>query len=245
MAPLTSPGGPTNLNVVVWGLDANPLNPRIHMYDALGHPVAFQVLANDAGVMSVQIANVTPGQFYYIQVSARVPGDANSTGAFFLGADFNQSTPTTPDWVAGNTLAPSAVATSTLTVTKGGLYQFFLAANQTSGAGGVVMTVTDAAGNVVAVLDSSSGQPLVTAVRYLAVGNYTVQYRSRSTSPVQYNLLMLQLSEGVGPYATSTTSGGSSGTSGSGSSGSTSSSGYTYSGSSSQPPPSNSNYYYF
>ena len=183
-APLSSPGGPTNLNVIVWGLDANPLNPRIRLYDAMGNAVAFQVLANDAGVMSVQLQNVAAGQVYYIRVAARTPGGANGTGAYMLGADFNQTAALAPDWAGGDTLQPAATQTDTLTVNESGLFQFFLAAQPTTGTGGTVtMTVTDADGNVVLTMDATAGQPLTTRVAYLAAGTYSVKYTSRGTDP--------------------------------------------------------------
>jgi hypothetical protein len=202
-SPLTSPGGPTNLNVIVWGLDANALDPRIRLFDASGRPVAFQVLANDDGTMSVQLQNVAPGQVYYIQVSARVPG---GTGAYMLGADFNQTPALAPDWVGGDTLAPAATQSDELAVNESGLFQFFLAADQTTGTGGAVtMTITDADGNVVLTMEAAAGQPLTTRVVYLAAGKYTVKYTSRATDPVRRDLFVLRLSENVGPYATTTT----------------------------------------
>src|SRR5262249_29455132 len=45
---IQSPGfaaaGPVKMNVIVWELDVNGLNPRAHVFDAAGNPVAFQVL---------------------------------------------------------------------------------------------------------------------------------------------------------------------------------------------------------
>jgi hypothetical protein len=198
----------TNLNVIVSALDVDPLDPRIHLFDSAGNPVAFQVLSNQLGLISVQLQNVTQGQTYYIEVSARNPGGANDTGNFLLGADFNQDTALSPNWVAGDYLAPSSSDTGTLSVTEGGLYQFFLAASQTTGTGGsVTMTVLDENGNAVETLTATAGQPLVTGVQYLAVGTYTVLYTySSGTADLRYDMLMLQLSDGVGPYATTTTS---------------------------------------
>jgi hypothetical protein len=256
--PQMPTAGQTNLNVIVSALDVNPLDPRIHLFDPAGNPVAFQVLANQLGQMSVQLQNVTQGQTYYIEVSARNPGGANDTGNFLLGADFNQDTAVSPDWVAGDYLAPGASETGTLSVTEGGLYQFFLAASPTTATGGsVTMTVLDENGNAVETLTATTGQPLVTGVQYLAVGTYTVLYTySSGTAPLRYDMLMLQLSDGVGPYAPGTTSSGSAPPP-SGSSppppasppppGSapppSSSPGYTYSGVSSPPP--QPNYYAF
>ena len=102
-APAADGSAPLNLNVMVWGTDADPLDPRVRVTDAGGRPVAFQVLANEAGLMSVQVLGVTPGADYHVQVSAR-DGGANATGSYFFGADFNQYAPTEYDGVAGGTL---------------------------------------------------------------------------------------------------------------------------------------------
>ncbi len=225
---------PEDLNVLVWGLNASPLDPRVHVYDANGNPVAFQVLANDTGVMSVQVLGVTPDADYYVQVSARTPG---GTGGYFLGADFNQLAPTTYTGVASDTLNPNSQAdTGTLSLVSAGIFQFALSADLVgAGAGGVTLTVTDTAGNVVLTLTSAAGQPPVTAVRYLAAGTYTLRYSYASPSgatmaPIAYDLFLLKLSDGVGPYATNTST--SPDTTSSGSSGGTNS-GYTYAGTSS------------
>jgi hypothetical protein len=233
---------PMNLNVLVWGLDASPLDPRVHVYDAAGNPVAFQVLANEAGVMSVQVLGVTPGADYYVQVSARNPGGANGTGGYFLGADFNQLAPTTYDGVAADALNPGDKAdTGKLSIADAGVFQFALSADLLgAGAGGVTLTVTDGAGNVVLTLSAAAGQPAVTAVRYLAAGAYTLRYSYTSptgatAASIAYGLFLLKLSDGVGPYATtSSTSHGT--TSSGGSSGGGADTGYTYVGSSGSNP---------
>jgi hypothetical protein len=207
-APAASGSAPLNLNVMVWGLDAAPLSPRVRVFDAAGNPVAFQVLANEAGLFSVQVLGVRPGADYYVQVSSRTPG---GTGRYFLGADFNQLAPTTYDGLTSDTLNPGATTTGTFTVAEAGVFQFALAARTLApGGGGVTMTVLDAAGRVVFTLDATAGQPGATAVKYLAAGSYTVRYDYRGVSgapaaPLRFDLFLLQLSGGVGPYATATT----------------------------------------
>jgi len=249
-APSAPTSGAMTLDVMVWALQTNGLDPRIAVYNAAtGAPVAFQVLSNDTGVMAVQVPNASATTDYIISIKPRTPGGANGTGSYFLAADFNQYDLTTLDGVSLNTLAPAATDSAQLTINEAAVYEFALAANmlQTGSgqAGGVVMTVTDATGKTVLTLSLDAGQPAVTAARYLACGTYTVTYQYRSvsgkpTGAIQYSLFLLEVTDGVGPYSPGSTSGPSS----SGSGGSTTASGgYTYSGSSTTKP--SSNYYYF
>jgi len=203
-----------------------------------GNPVAFQVLANDSGLFSIQVLNAVAGQ-YYVQVAARNPGGSNDTGSYFLAADYNQSAPITYDAVGTGTVQNGVTDTGTLTLTEAGLFQFALAADSTVPGSTVTMTVYDEDGNVAFTVTAVAGQPTVTTVRYLKAGTYTVRYSSPASAPAQYNLFMLVLSDEVGTYATTTASpppppSGSSDTSTDG--GSWYNSWYTYSGSSTSKP---------
>ena len=233
-------GTPVTLNAMVWGLDANALDPRIRVFDSSGKPVAFQVLANDTGLFSIQVLDAVAEQ-YYVQIAARNPARARNTGSYFLAADFNQSAPTTYDGVSTGTVRSGATESAILTLEDAGLFQFALAELDSAGRS-VTMTVYAADGSVAFTMTAVAGQPNVTTVQYLKAGTYTVRYTSSAATSVQYNLFMLILSDEVGTYSTSTStppssgSGGSSGGSG-GSGGSTSGgSGYTYSGSSTSKP---------
>jgi len=67
-----------------------------------------------------------------------------------------------------------------------------------------------AAGRVVLALEAAAGQPLTTAVRYLAAGTYSVRYATRfaagaAPAPLGYGLFLLQLSDDVGPTRSTTT----------------------------------------
>ena len=222
------------------------------MYDgATGAPVAFQVLANDAGIMSVQIPNASASADYILSIKARTAGSAHGTGSYFLAADFNQFALTTFDGVSSDTLAPAATRSAQLTINEAAVYEFALAASLLRPAagqgGGVVMTVSDSAGNAVLTLAVDAGQPQVTAARYLAAGTYTVTYTYRAVSgktaaPLGYDLFLLEITDGVGPYPSDSTRSGSMYDSPSGGS-TTSSGGYAYEGSSTSQP--TGNYYYF
>lgn len=233
-APAADPGG---LNVIVWGADAVPLNPAVSVYDANNGLVPAQVLANDSGVFSVRVPAAAPGATYTLMVKARAAGD---TGAYFLGADFNRGPVPTLATIDHGTLPSDGPGRAALTVTSASVFQFGLG---TAGAdGGLTMTVFDAAGAVAFTLDATAGQPLATTVRHLQTGTYTVVYSYRNTAAanaaVDFDTLLLRLSDNAGPYApkTTTTSPPPSGTSSTGS-------GYTYSPSSpSQPAPAQTTY---
>jgi hypothetical protein len=200
-------GTSVTLDVMVWGLNANPLDPQVRVYDAAGNPVAFQVLSNDRGLFTVQVLNAVAGQNYYVQVFARA-GAVQSSGSYFFAADFNQIAPLVFGGVGGGTVQPGGTDSATLTLNQAALFQFALGANSQHAGDTITMTVYDANGNVVFALTAVAGQPPVTATRYLKAGTYTIRYSAAAANaaPVGYGLFMLQLSDPVGPYATSTAS---------------------------------------
>jgi hypothetical protein len=187
--------------------------------------------------MSIEVPKVNLQHDYIVSVLPRSPGGARDTGSYFLAADFNRTAPTEFGGVTTDTLAAATTKTATLTVNEAATFEFALSAETfTSASAGVVMTLFDAGGQAVLTMTADSDKPLITGVRYLNEGTYTVRYAYRSmggtTPDVQYSLYLLQLSEGAGPYQTTTGSSGSeSSPQPSGSSG-----GYTYSGSSTTRP---------
>lgn len=202
-------GGVLAMNVVVWGTDADPLSPMVHVYDEKGQPVAFQVLANDAGVVSVRVASVTPDKDYYVQVMARAPG---GLGSYFMGVDFNQYAFTPYQAVAAGTLAAGGAAAGGLTVAQSGVYQFAVsAALAGTGGGSVAMDLVDATGATVTTLTAAGNQPSATRAQYLPAGTYTVVYRhlapaAGAAAPVRYTLFLQALSDPIGPRPTGVTS---------------------------------------
>ncbi len=204
-------GTPVTLNVMVWGLDANPVDARVRVYDASGNPVAFQVLSNDRGLFSVQVLNAVAGQDYFVQVSAR-EGAVKATGTYFFAADFNTLTPMVFDNIANGTAAAgtttTATSAATLTLDEAGLFQFALGANSQKAGDAVKMTVYDANGKTVFSLTSVAGRLPVTTTQFLMAGTYTVVYSAPKSNSglVGYGLFLMQLSDPVGPYATSTSS---------------------------------------
>jgi hypothetical protein len=242
-APAMAGTGPVNMNVMVWAIETDGLDPRIQVYDATnGRPVAFQVLANDDGVMTVQVPNVNAADDYIVSVLARSPGGTKGTGSYFLAADFNRFALTQFDGVSSGTVNAGGMKSGKLTITEASTFEFALSAEVfVGGTGGVIMTISDASGQAILTLSVDAGQPTVTAVHYLTEGTYTIRYSFRAGGTAQaleYDLFLLQLSDGAGPYPTNT------GTNdGNSSPPPPPDSGYTYSGSSTSRP-SGSPYYF-
>jgi hypothetical protein len=207
-ARAASAGVAENLNVMVWAQGANHLNPIISVFDASGNPIAFSVLANEAGIMSIRLANVTPSAYYYVQVAARVPGSGpTSTGQYAFAADFNSLAATAYDINNAGTVNVNSTNTVTMLIGQSALYQYSLAATALSGGGSVTMSVFDQAGNLVFTMSNMAGQLTVTANTYLAAGVYTLQYTSSGTSsPLSYKMSLLDLSGPMGTYKPNTNS---------------------------------------
>ena len=203
-----APGTQVNLNVMVWGVDSNPLDAQVRVFDSNGNAVAYEVLANNHGLYSIQILNAVAGQKYTVQVFARA-GGAQSTGNYFFAADFNQVPAFQFDDMANGTLnAGTATPADTLTMSETGAYQFALGANAAQSGNTVTMSVYDAFGNLVFSLTAVVGQPVVTSTQYLRAGTYYVTYSSANTNigGTDFGMYLSELSDLSGPYATSTAS---------------------------------------
>jgi hypothetical protein len=216
------------LSAVAFAAEVNGLKPVVHLYDSAGRPVAATVLANGSGTYSIQTANATPGSTYYLEVDAQ-GGSPLGSGNFTIMADFDTSVPLSPDALGTETLTSSQPSdTATLTASNNQLFNFSLAAASANANMCVTLSVTDATGATVLTLNADAGQPPSTAVVYLKAGSYKLTYTARNKvggpiADVTFSAFGLLLSDQMGPYSTSTPSGGSSGSSGST---------YTYAGSS-------------
>ena len=151
-------GTSVTLNVMVWGLDANPLDPQVKVFDASGNPVAFQVLSNQTGLFSVQVLNAVAGSTYYVQVFAG-PARAQSTGSYFFARTSTRCRRWCSPAPRGTVAAGAATAADTLTLNQAGAYQFALAAGSAQAGDSVTMSVYDAYGHLVFSLTAVAGQP--------------------------------------------------------------------------------------
>lgn len=199
-------GTDVTLNVMVWGTNANPLDPEVRVFNQNGNAVAFQILANQDGLFSVQVQNAVAGEYYYVQVFANKSG-GQSTGGYFFAANFDQLPLMVFSNLASNNLNPgTSTAADTLTIGEAGVYQFALGAQSAENGATVTMQVFDDNGNLVMTLTAIAGRPVVTATQDLKAGKYTVTYSSgkANTAAVNFGSFMSELSDLSGPYATST-----------------------------------------
>jgi matrixin len=244
--PAADQGTGANLVAMVWALNSSGLNPRIHLFDSNGNPIAFQVLSNTNGLMSVQVQSMPASTFIFVEVGANNSSDtAHNTGNYFMAMEFGQMSPFTFDSLAAGTLGASNTSDSgTITVNTPTMMEFALSANTVSSTNQTVtvtMTIEDANGNVVASLTATAGQPTVTDDVFLGGGNYQVLYTTAvsgggSLLDVNYGALASALGDPQGPAMTTVSKGGSTGTTSNGG-------GYTYSGGSSSSTVGNQQYY--
>jgi len=231
-SPPSPNGGRENMAAIVWGLDANGLLPRIHVYDSHQNPIAVQVIANGSGTYTVQLANVAGNTSYYVEVVAANPGGSRSTGRYALAVDFHVPQLVSFANLAAGTLTPSQSQTSgALTLTQDELFHFALSASSTNPNAWVTMTVRNSGGAVVLFLMVQAGQPTVTADVFLKMGTYSVTFAGATSdgsawSGINFTLTGDMISDPVGAYSTSPSS---TGTSSPTSSGSTSTSPTYYS----------------
>ncbi len=197
--PPSPTGDATNLYAMAWARDANGVNPRIRVFDAAQQPVAFLLLTNEAGLMSVSVPNVQPGGAYYIQTASQGTG-SGQTGRYALAIDINASTAPEYESLAFGTVNPDSIRKVSLNIEESGLVQFSLGSS-VAGAGFLTLTVCDAAGALVFTLNGTSESLARTNSLFLAAGQYTLAITTSDTStPRNYDLRMMKLSEPVGTY---------------------------------------------
>src|SRR5205814_2617705 len=95
------------------------------------------------------------------------------------------------------------------------LMELAVGAKMTKGAADLTMTVLDAAGHVVTTITAQANKPSITRVVYMAAGTYTMKYTTSAgilASDLNFSLISCVLSDNIGPFAGSSSSGGSGGT---------------------------------
>jgi hypothetical protein len=169
---ITAPSSGGVLVATAWGLGANDLDPRIQVYDSSDHLIAAQVLTNDSGAFTVQVANAAAGQSYYL----RVTSDSGKTGNYALSAVFRSDAIEFPMNAVGDLTTGGSATQAGMNVMKGQTTHFVLAADAVPGdpKATVTLTVLDANNQVAATLTTKAGDAQSLDV-YLPAGLYTVQ----------------------------------------------------------------------
>jgi hypothetical protein len=204
-APAPPAGQANVMTVMVWGLGSQGLLPAVAVFDAWQQPVAAEVLVNEAGTVTVQIADATPGAAYYVRVAAQNPSGPRNTGNYFLGVDFTTQAVQFATYVSDTLTQASPQSFRTATFPESGLFHFVLSAStgQPADAAAVRMTIYNSQGQVVLTLVAHN-QESVSANVYLPVGTYEVRFAAGTPDgsplpPLTYTLRGDGESDPIGP----------------------------------------------
>ena len=210
-APQVANNGTTVMTAMVWASQANTLLPKIQLFDASQHPIAFDVLVNENGAYVVQVAKAATNQDYYVEVSAADPAGANNTGNYFLGVDFGPTATSLQTLSSGTITNADHQHLGTLTVNQGQLFHFTLSAS-TGGAAiesAIRMTIYDSNGAVVYSGVAHDGTTISTTL-FLGAGTYTFRFAGGTRTgdplpPINYVLNAVGLSDPIGTGTTNST----------------------------------------
>src|SRR5262249_39674795 len=175
------PAGQANvMTIMAWGMQPGGLDPAARIEDALGHVVPAKVLVHDNGLYVLQIPSAAANTVYYVRTSAYDPAGTHATGTYLLGVDFS-TVATSLTTLVTNQGNPTP--TMGLDARVDLLFHFVLSADAggAPAGSGVEMTVYDAAGRLVATLQSRAGESQSVNL-FLTHGEYTVRFRRVSAS---------------------------------------------------------------
>src|SRR5262249_5259941 len=162
-----------------WGLDSNGLLPAASVYDAAGNLVSAQVLANENGTFTLQVANATPGATYYVRVQAADPAGPNNVGNYFLGVEFGPRA-VQPVTLTSQTLnAANPQSYGTLTLEQSTLVHLLLSASAPNQAQAARVQVTVYSGNGTALATATARDGLPASLTtFLKAGVYLVRVQA-------------------------------------------------------------------
>ena len=203
------------LTVTARALDVNGTTPRVTILDGNGNSVAQQILANGAGMFTVQASGLSGGGSYVIEAGPNTAIGSPATGNYALVAQFGTTAAQLSN-LASDTLLASAGSTQSfnLYVGESQLMHLILSANAVGGPAApdsaVQMTMLDATGNVVYSLTAAAGDTVSGAALFLLPGPYTLQFTAigaagASSSPLAFSLLGDEISDPIGTVVTDPT----------------------------------------
>lgn len=209
----TPPAGSTNvMTAMVWGMDNGGLVPTVSVYDAYQHVVPADVLVNENGVMSVQMAGAVGGASYYIKVAADQPTGSNNVGNYFLGIDFSTKAVQLNTLLEGALDASNTQISPVLNVQQNTLFHFVLGADASADVA-ITLTIVDQKGATVSTITAQPGKPISVTLMFLK-GAYTFRVSAATTStlasPLSFTLKGLDLTDPIGPQPDDPTMSGSS-----------------------------------
>ena len=236
-------GSPIVMVASIWSLGNSNLNPRVIVEDAYGNTISDEILTNNGTGSTVQLTNIVGGQNYYLKVFS-----ANGQiGNYSLAAVFRSVTVDFAMNAQGTLDASNSSTTGNLSVGQSQVTHFVLGVDAVPNNPNVlvVMTIRDAANNIVARLQVKAGDTESLDV-FLGAGLYSVGIAEITTDgsslqKVGFHLAAIGITDPVSaqttdpsssPSGTTSTSSGSTSTSGSSTTSTTtssSSSSYWYS----------------
>jgi hypothetical protein len=202
------------LTVTARALDINGTAPRVTILDRNGHVVSQQILANGAGMFSVQAAGLSGGGSYVIEAGPNTAIGSPVAGNYFLAAQFGTTAAQLSN-LAANTLASTGSTQSyNLYVGESQLMHLVLSASAVDGSTApgseVEMNILDSSGNVIYSLTAGAGDTVSGPALLLTPGAYTIQFTSLSVSGssnprLAYTLLGDEISDPIGTVTTDPT----------------------------------------
>jgi hypothetical protein len=185
------------LTVTARALDINGAAPRVTILDGNGHVVPQQILANGAGMFSVQASGLNGGGSYVIEDGPNTAIGSPAAGNYFLVAQFGTIAAQLSS-LASNTLpSPGSTQSYDLYVGESQLMHLVLSARTVDGSAApgseVQMNILDSSGSVIYSLTAAAGDTVSGPALLLTPGAYTIQFTSLNTSgssnpPLAYTL---------------------------------------------------------
>ena len=202
------PGGQSLvLTVTARALDVNGTTPRIEILGNDGRAVAQQILANGAGMFTVQAGGLSGGGNYVIEAGPNTAVGSTSTGNYALVAQFGTTAAQLSTLATGTVDSTGSSQSFNLFVGESQLMHLILSAGAVGGAAAagsaVQMTVTDASANVVYNLTAAVGDSASGAALFLTPGPYELRFTSISATgtwnpPLAFSLLGDEISDPIG-----------------------------------------------
>ena len=187
-APPGTPLSSSALNISV-STPANMIAPEVSVYNKMGYLISSTVLAENSGVMTIQVPSVTSGEELVVYVSSGSGG----TGAYNLSFGFASSA-TSVSQANGSLNNTTPTSVGLLQVQQTQVVQFVLSANTTCSPSNssVEMIIRDCNNNILATMTVQPGLGQ-TCQLLLVPGIYSIQMLAVSSgnagvTPSNYSL---------------------------------------------------------